>query len=259
MATPVAVVRRSRHRPYPDRLHVEINGWPMSPVTEATERSGLGVAGTRRRRGPAISVAAKLIAIAGFFIACSVIYSLINEWAFHSPRTRYFRGPRGDFPGVIQPWTAVVYVFGGYAAPHLPFFYNWAWPRLRFVLLSYGLSSLLMFAVFLVVPVGMHRPPYAGESFGERLMLAVFAADRETNCFPSGHAMFAILSAILVAHGGAPRWARVGAWTLAVAICITTVTTGQHYYQDVVAGALTAVAGFRATRRIDPEPSPLSA
>jgi membrane-associated phospholipid phosphatase len=197
---------------------------------------------------------AKLLVIAGFFLVCSILYGLINEWAYHSPRTRYFRGPREDFPGVIQPWTALIYVFGGYVAPLIPFIYNWSWPRLRFVLLSYALASLVMFAIFLGVPVGMHRPEYAGAGLGERLMRGVFAVDRETNCFPSGHAVFALLPALLVAHAGAPRWARVATWALAVAIAVTTVTTGQHYYQDVAVGALTALAGFALARRLDPQP-----
>jgi membrane-associated phospholipid phosphatase len=199
---------------------------------------------TKGRLAPAVSVAAKLIAISAFFILCSFVYGQINEWAFHSPRTRYFQSPRDLFPGVIRPWTAVIYVFGGSTAPLLPFLYNWSWPRLRFVLRTYAMSSLMMFAVFLIFPVGMRRPAYVGESFGERLMLKVFAVDRETNCFPSGHTAFAVLSAILVAHGGAPLPVRVGVWALAVSIGVTTVTTGQHYFMDVAAGALTAVLGF---------------
>ena len=35
------------------------------------------------------------------------------------------------WPEIIQPWTAVVYVFGGFLLPLLPFYYNWAWPKLR--------------------------------------------------------------------------------------------------------------------------------
>jgi membrane-associated phospholipid phosphatase len=215
----------------------------MSTRTSVEHRSGR-VSG---RVLAAVAMAAKLIIICAFFVLCSLLYTQINEWAFHSPRTRYFRSPREAFPGVIQPWTAVVYVFGGYLAPLLPFLYNWSWSRLRLVLRAYALTSLMMFAVFLIFPVGMHRPSYSGADLGERLMLAVFAVDRETNCFPSGHAAFAVLSAILVSHGGAARWIRVGVWGLAAAICATTVTTGQHYYLDAVAGALTAVAGFYAS------------
>jgi len=215
---------------------------------KATER---GVSPVRRWVVGGISVIAKLTAITAFFVLCSIVYGLINEWAYHSPRTRYYRSPRDDVPAVIQPWTAVVYVFGGYAAPLLPFVYNWAWPRLRFVLQTYVVSSVLMFAMFLIAPVGMHRPVYAGESLGERLMLTVFAVDRETNCFPSGHTVFAVLLGLLVSYGSAPRWVQVASWVLAASICVTTVTTGQHYYADIGAGVLTALAGFLLSLRLE--------
>jgi membrane-associated phospholipid phosphatase len=210
----------------------------------SVERGGGSI---RRRLSPVFMIAAKLVLISAFFVLCSIIYGQINEWAFRSPRTRYFPSPREAFPGLIQPWTAIIYVCGGYAAPVLPFFFNWSWPRLRFVLQTYSLSSLIMFASFLAMPVGMRWPAYPGDSLGERLMLAVFAVDLETNCRPSGHAMFAILSAILVTNGGAPPLVRVAVWFLALSICATTITTGQHYYQDVVAGVLTAVLGFFAS------------
>ena len=108
-----------------------------------------------------------------------------------------------------------------------------------------------MFAVFLVLPVGMHRPVYTEESLGERLMLAVFAVDRETNCFPSGHTIFAILSGLLVRHGRAP-----GAGCKYSDGCLlfpyaTTITTGQHYYADVAAGVLTVLAGYFLSLRLE--------
>ena len=194
--------------------------------------------------GSVHSIAAKVAVITLFFALWSFFYIEINEWALHSPRTRYLTSPRDTNPGVIQPWTAVIYVFGGFAAPLLPFLFNWRRERVGFVLLTYIVSSIILFVLLLAVPVGMRRPEYAGTDLGERLMRMVFAVDRETNCFPSSHAMFAVLCPILVAHGGAPRRVRTIAWLLAVSICVTTVTTGQHYYMDVVAGALTAISGY---------------
>lgn len=211
----------------------------------------LGNIETKGKLASATSMATKLAAIGMSFALCAFFYCRINEWAFHSTRTRYFRSPRDAFPGVIQPWTAVVYVFGGYIAPLVPFVYYWSWPRLRFVLRTYSLAVLMMFAVFLIFPVGMRRPLYTGGSFGERLMLTIFAVDRETNCFPSGHTVFAILPAILVSYGGAPRMVQAWVWILTTAICLTTVTTGQHYYMDVPAGAMTAILGFIASLRLE--------
>ena len=190
--------------------------------------------------------AAKVAVVAGFFTLWAFVYGLINEWAYGSPRTAYFPSPREALPGVIQPWTAVIYVFGGFAAPVVSLMFNWPWPKLRFVLRTYAPASAVLFAALVTFPVGMHRPEYTGPGLDERLMRWVFSVDRETNCFPSSHTMFAVASALLVGHGGASRWVRVASWILAASVCATTVTTGQHYYMDVAAGAMTAAAGYLA-------------
>lgn len=203
-----------------------------------------------RSRSAWSSTIAKLGAIFAFFSAWSLLYLALNTRGANPSRAFYFPRPYDLSPHVIQPWTAVIYVFGGLATPFLPFLYNWTWSKLRFVLLVYFISSVLMFVFFFAFPVAMVRPVYTGDGFGERLMRSVFSVDREANCFPSSHTLFAILAAILTAHGGAPRPVRVLMWILAAAICATTITTGQHYFMDVAGGIITAMAGYVAAARV---------
>jgi membrane-associated phospholipid phosphatase len=194
----------------------------------------------------------KLAVILAFFAAWAILYDQTNRHGADPANTVRLTRPLDRFPGIIQPWTAVIYVFGGIALPVLPFLYNWSWPRLRFVLACYALSSLLAFACYWFWPLGMDRPSYRGDGLGDHLMRGVFAWDREANCFPSSHTFFAVLGAILVSDGGAGPVARRLTWALAVAVCATTVTTGQHYFIDIPGGVATSLFGFAAARELMP-------
>ena len=207
-----------------------------------------GPAAPGRGRQDALKVAAVL----GFFAAWAILYDWLNHRGTDPARMIYGTRPLDRFPGIIQPWTAVVYVFGGLAMPLLPLAFHWTWPRLRRVLACYALTSLVAFVCYGLWPLGIVRPTYRGDGVGERLMRAVFAVDRPANCFPSGHAAFAVLGAILVDRGGAGRVTRGLTWALAIAVCATTVTTGQHYFLDVPGGAAAALLGYAAARRLWP-------
>lgn len=188
----------------------------------------------------------KLTAIFLFFFLWFQTYKFFNDWGSRPGRAIRLARPCDVWPGLIQPWTAVIYLFGGGLIPFLPFVYNWGWEKLRVVLRAYVISSLISFTAYGLVPMSITRPPYEGSGLGERLMRWVLTVDNEANCCPSSHTTFAILAAILVAHGGAPRGVRAATWVLAVAICLTTITTGQHYFIDVPGGVVTAVVSYYA-------------
>jgi membrane-associated phospholipid phosphatase len=212
------------------------------------ERGGGNVPGLIRPGPLALQVIAKLAVIALFFTAWAFVYEFVNRRGADPARTIHLTRPLDRFPGIIQPWTAVIYVFGGLALPLLPFVFNWQWPRLRFVLACYALTSLLAFGCYWIWPLGIVRPAYQGDGFGEWLMRRVFTWDLEANCFPSSHTFFAILGAILVSGGGAGPVTRRLTWALAVMVCATTVTTGQHYFVDIAGGVAAAFFGYASAR-----------
>jgi membrane-associated phospholipid phosphatase len=203
-------------------------------------------------------VAARVFVIAAFYLAWWVGYTWTNSYASAPVRTIRLTRPYDVVPGIIQPWTAVIYVFGGLLLPLLPFAYNWAWAKLRFVLACYALSSALAFVCYCVWPVSIVRPPFEGPGLGDWLMRQVLSADQEANCFPSSHVSYAVLGAILVRHGGAGRAVSVLVGLLAAAVCVTTVTTGQHYVMDVAGGVAVAAASYAAVRFLLPA-TPLAA
>jgi membrane-associated phospholipid phosphatase len=196
------------------------------------------------------AVVARILVVVGFFAAWWAVYAWTNARGCESGRAIYLTRPCDEAPSIIQPWTAVVYLVGGLVLPLLPFCYYRDWPRLGFVLTCYTIASALAFACYVQWPVGIVRPPYDGSGFGNWLMRHVLEVDDEANCFPSSHVIFAVLPAVLVDRGGASRLVRLLVWGLAGAVCVSTVTTGQHYVLDVAGGVGAALASYYTARRL---------
>jgi membrane-associated phospholipid phosphatase len=197
--------------------------------------------------------AARLAVIAGYFAAWWCIYGHMNAHGADPVRTVHLTRPADLIPGIIQPWTAVVYLLGGIVLPLLPFIYNWSWPRLRFVLACYAITTSLAFACYWLWPVSIIRPAYEGPGLGQWLMREVVAIDRPANCFPSSHVFYAVLGALLLARTGASRLVRLMTWALAVVVSVTTVTTGQHYFLDAAGGVAVALLGYAIARYLLPK------
>src|SRR5665213_1010921 len=195
----------------------------------------------------------RVMVIAAYSVLWYAGYFFTNAWGSEPSRAIHMVRPCDLWPEIIQPWTAIIYVFGGFFLPLLPCYYNWAWPKLRFVLVCYTICSVLAFSCYLVWPLSIDRPSFEGPGFGRWLMRQVLTVDNEANCFPSSHVYYAVLGAILVRHGGAGRLVRRATYVLAAAVCATTVTTGQHYFLDVAGGAAVAVLSYLITRALLPD------
>jgi len=198
--------------------------------------------------------ALKAAVILAYFWAWFYVYGRVNSYVCDPVRTIHLTTPYQFIPALIQPYTAIIYVFGGLLMPAIPFLYRWSWTAIRFVLCCYTVTSLLAFPVYLIWPLSIVRPVFQGENFGERLMLWVFEKDQPGNCFPSSHVFFAILGALLVPRTGPGPAVRGAIWLLAVAVCVTTVTSGQHYFIDIPGGVAAALLGYAATRSLMPPP-----
>ena len=196
---------------------------------------------------PARTLGRHLLRVAAILVFLAIwilIYIELNARGAHSERAVTFRSPIDRYPWIYQPWTAVIYVFGGYLSMILPFLWNWTGRWIRFALTAYGIASVMAFLSYAIWPVVMLRPEYVGDGIGIGLMRSVVSVDDPANCFPSSHVLFALLGAMLVAYGNAPRWVKTLAWILGVSICATTITVGQHYFFDILGGMIVAVAGF---------------
>ena len=75
--------------------------------------------------------------------------------------------------------------------------------------------------------------------------LAIPGQDAKIICFPSFHVIWAVLSARALWEF---RWSRVPVSLLAVLISISTMTTGWHYFIDVLGGFAVAVVSVLAAK-----------
>jgi membrane-associated phospholipid phosphatase len=199
----------------------------------------------------------KTVAVALFFTLWLLAYDAVNAFAADPDRTIHLTRPSAVFPWIIQPWTAVIYILGGLLFPLAPFLYYRSWRGTAFVISCFVAGSLLSFATYLAWPLSMVRPEFTGSSLGEQLMRWVLLVDRPANCFPSLHAFFALLGAHLIARTGVGQRQRWFWWAFAAAVCVTTVTSGQHYFIDAPGGAAVALAAYTLCIqlvRMDPQP-----
>jgi len=200
---------------------------------------------------------ARFAIICVFFIIWFQVYKVLNMWGSQPGRAISITSPISMWPFIFAPWTALVYVFGGYGTCILPFIYNWRWPLFRRVIISYAVSSLVAFIIYAVWPVIMLRPDYSGAGIGLWLMRMVVSVDNPANCFPSSHAIFAVLSGLHCMHKETPRLFIWFSWILAAAVCVSAITVGQHYIQDIIAGVITAGLGYYLSRMIEKQKAPI--
>lgn len=176
-------------------------------------------------------------------------YNALNTWNA-SPHRALYLAPRpcDIWPGVIQPASALVYV--GFTAVLLiwPLILSWETKAFRRLMAMITIGSLIGFLTFAAWPLNMRRPDFTGNTFGETIMRAVFAIDHSANCFPSFHTFFAVLGALVVSNRSKSTLQSVIATFLAMAVMVSTITTGQHYFIDVVGGGGLAMVCYLVGR-----------
>jgi membrane-associated phospholipid phosphatase len=60
----------------------------------------------------------------------------------------------------------------------------------------------------------------------------------------------AVLCILLTAGHDVPKLQKAFFWIMAIAVCCSTITVGQHYFMDVPGGIITAIFAFYAARRL---------
>lgn len=159
----------------------------------------------------------------------------------------------GYFP--FLPWTIVIY-FGCYVFWVISYCLAVLQPREdrdRFFF-SENLSKFICIIIFLALPTMTVRPEITGDGFWEWLMRFLYSVDDPDNLFPSIHCCSSWLCWAGVRrrkdlHAGY----RYFSLFFVIAICISTLTTKQHVWVDVVAGIALAeicyfVAGIKKLR-----------
>jgi len=122
----------------------------------------------------------------------------------------------------------------------------------RWLVLSFTGLTTFDALVFFAFPTVYPRPVMAAAGLAALPLTIVHLLDTAKNCFPSQHVSTAVLTALHVRRLAPARGPVF--LLLAAAIAASTLTTKQHYFWDVIAGALAGGAAYRlAAPRRNPD------
>jgi membrane-associated phospholipid phosphatase len=140
----------------------------------------------------------------------------------------------------VPQWTVLIYVSAYLQAPLAVALAASQRGLRRFAYAGIVASIVIGFCWIAIPAVVVHRPD-APHGFIGQILTFERAMDDGTVSFPSMHVMWAFIAADVwtdrarVTHR---PWLRVLGWTWAIAIAITTITTGMHYLLDIFAAVL---------------------
>jgi membrane-associated phospholipid phosphatase len=180
---------------------------------------------------PMIDRRRKWIAAALWYAAFSALYTFTGRFHLRAPATFELWLPDRLIPFI--DWTIWVYasqfllLYGCFLGV------NSARTVSRLVY-AISLASLLAFCVFLIYPTEFPRSLEAKEGSTTFAFRFLYSIDSAANCFPSLHVALAWLSALSLRDERRKAGALAIVWS--TLISVSTLTTKQHYFADLVGG-----------------------
>ncbi len=113
----------------------------------------------------------------------------------------------------------------------------------RALVFSFGGMTTLDALIFIAHPTVYPRPAMESTSWAGLPLALVRFCDTPRNCCPSQHVAVAFLTAFFLRRLS-KSWGPAFL-LLAIAIAVSTLTTKQHYFWDVLAGAAMALTFYR--------------
>ena len=155
------------------------------------------------------------------------------------------------------PWTVFIY-FGCYlfwAANYYLCSKQRLEDRYRFFCAD-ALAKGICLLFFILLPTTNVRPEVSGSSLWDMGMKLLYSIDAADNLFPSIHCLNSWLCWVGIRKDKAvPAVYRCLSLVLAVAVCISTLTTRQHVIADVISGVFLAevcycITGLKKVRNV---------
>ncbi|MFY7928985.1 MAG: phosphatase PAP2 family protein [Oligoflexus sp.] len=146
------------------------------------------------------------------------------------------------------PWSIVIYL-SDYLFILLLVHHLDSSERLSRASYALGLGAILTFAVFILFPTVFPRELRSMDPLWLPFFQLLYGIDSPSNCFPSLH-----VSMTLLGVGFFQTRTRIGSWGMriwAFAICVSTLTTKQHYAIDVLGGLMIAGLVWNASKHWD--------
>lgn len=146
----------------------------------------------------------------------------------------------------VLPWTVIIYyAFFPFVGINIFLLARYNKERLFRYVISDFLGKAVCLACFLIIPTTNIRPEVLGSDLGSIILRFLYHQDAANNLFPSIHCLdswFVYLS--FKKWDWAPKWYRIFNFILAVAICLSTLTTKQHVIPDVIVGVALAEISY---------------
>jgi membrane-associated phospholipid phosphatase len=144
------------------------------------------------------------------------------------------------------PWTVWIYV-SDFIYPLVAYILLKESRNLSVTVTSFAIMAAIAVSFFVLFPTIYPRPVASAEEVGW-LMAWLWRTDSPANCFPSTHVsiVFVVLIALKNEY---PRlyWPFLG-WALL--ICLSTLTTKQHYLIDVIGGVAVAMGSTTLAEKL---------
>ncbi|WP_218110026.1 phosphatase PAP2 family protein [Oligoflexus tunisiensis] len=201
--------------------------------------------GLRNTALPLIAAKGRIRAMVWGLLTFLLVYGALGACPLGQPS--YLPLTSVDRAIPLLPWTLLIY------ASDYPFLL-WILLSLKnpedFSTAYYRIiaGTIMSFSVFLIFPTVYPRPSIPMEPFWSDVFLYLHFLDQPTNCFPSLHVSITLIGAASL-HPW-KRWVRVSGYLWAIAICLSTLTTKQHYALDVIGGMFVAMASIWLTSRL---------
>lgn len=149
------------------------------------------------------------------------------------------------------PWTVVIYFvcYLFWAVGYLVCSHQEKERAYRFFCGEF-LAKTVCLIFFIFLPTTNIRPAVAGTGLWNDLMRLLYQVDAPVNLFPSIHCLVSWMCWIGVrGQKNIPRWYRWFSLCMAIAVCVSTLTTKQHVILDVISGVGLAELGYWAAGR----------
>ncbi|MES2504722.1 MAG: phosphatase PAP2 family protein [Myxococcota bacterium] len=137
----------------------------------------------------------------------------------------------------LVTWTVWIYAMEYFMLP-LAFLALRSAELLRGMMVALVTAVVSSGLIFIIYPTVMNRPKITGDGISEQGFRLLHTIDTPRNCFPSLHVSIMVLIAIYLSRES--RLGGVIAWLMALVVIISTLTTKQHYFVDILGGLCVA-------------------
>jgi membrane-associated phospholipid phosphatase len=183
------------------------------------------------------------------FVALAVLFLipyLLNN------RLGYFPSHEFELTGLEQMipfWDWSVWVYASdYLFPFVIGYQLHIGTNLSRVCFGFFLMSILTNLIFFFYPVRYPRELFPLADDSSLLMRWIREVDSPVNCFPSAHVAIVWVTLLAIRRERPEQFPRFLVW--AILICVSTLTTKQHYLVDVIGGIFTGYVCFAAAEHL---------